>query len=163
VAKRCGRGTNENQAAAQSLRQLHQRCWSLRLSCWQPFTIVLNSEAAIPCASLSDRLENTFCATWNNKLSEVSLFLREKPRSSPAPGQKMLAGGPNLGTVNLFAACAGLRPGRPRIKIERTQKGAAFRPYVKCFAMNSALAAEGCLLLAFPGLPWETALFPQTL
>ena len=76
--------------------QLHQRCWSLRLSCWQPFTIVLKSEAAILCASLSDRLENTFCATWNNKLSEASLFLREKPRSSPAPGAKNVSRRPQL-------------------------------------------------------------------
>jgi hypothetical protein len=31
----------------------------------------------------------------------------------------------------------------------RWTKGTGFSPYVKCFAMNPALAAEGCLLLAW--------------
>jgi hypothetical protein len=31
----------------------------------------------------------------------------------------------------------------------------------KCFAMNSALAAEGRIPLTCPGVPWEAALFPQ--
>jgi hypothetical protein len=54
------------------------------------FHEVLKSEAAIPCASLSDRPENTFCAAWNDMLS--------------TRGKTMLAGGPNFGTVNSFAA-----------------------------------------------------------
>ena len=31
----------------------------------------------------------------------------------------------------------------------------------KCFAMSSALAAEGRITLTCPGVPWEALLFPQ--
>jgi hypothetical protein len=142
--------------------QLHPRCWSLRLSCWQPFTIVLKSEAAILCASPSGRFENTFALPGTITLAKNIAFLRGKRCSSPAPEEKVLSGGPNFGTVNLFAACAGLLPAGRESKREIAE-GYGLLAYVKCFAMNSALAAKGCLLLALPGLSWEAALFPQTL
>jgi hypothetical protein len=57
-----------------------QHCCSLRLSCRQPFTIVLKSEAAILCASLSDRLKNTFLLCWNNNSATEAKNVNRRPQ-----------------------------------------------------------------------------------
>ena len=115
VAKRCGRGTNENQAAAQSLMQLHQRCWSLRLSCWQPFTMVLKSEAAILCASPSDRLENTFCSAGTITLEKYR-FLNEKAMFLVSARGKNVIRRPQLRYGKPIRSLRRSSPDRPRIK-----------------------------------------------
>jgi hypothetical protein len=57
-----------------------QQCWSLRLSCRQPFTIVLKSEAAILCASLPDRLKKTFLLCWNNNSATEAKNVSRRPQ-----------------------------------------------------------------------------------
>jgi hypothetical protein len=59
--------------------------------------------------------------SWNNKLSEVSLLLKKSNVLRQHQGQKMLAGGPNFGTVNFFAACAGLSPAGRESKRENAE------------------------------------------